>query len=682
VSEASGSAYLAWNDALAARFFSPEVDGRPVRLFVTEEVVEEVGRSLGSGLEGFIEAIRDGPPGATRSGHCQRALQVAEGWRVKGFSYPPYLAYLGLFVLAGGHEGAFDPRSYYPRLWELLGENEVGPPPSFDQMWELWEDLEKWSVHDRKGQLGIFDARPVGGKIHIGHPLAQTVLTEAERRALPRIFADAGLDVGSLPSDRELRRALVPQGRRLLRRQTLKALEAGTASQAGALLDLVSNEFLDWDGAVLGEVVGADLRGYVSAALRLCLRLDRVSGRARASVRCRSKRQLPDDGLVLTSPAIAEPLTCGTFLPGWSHALVNSVTGTDFEPPPSAWRSGLVLSTIPARWTLRLRPAGVRLFVKGDTDQLPDLVEVRHLPRGTTFYLAFLETVWPILKSWIETDCEGWQRVDVTHGIPAGWIFGSILQAHTDRGLRKIDGELGFPDRRSLRLVGGVHAAAGNVFFDFAPPQVVLDGAAPGDTVTCNQQVLDGGAATPRTYDLPSKLPLDTRVGIEARNGEAVMTRRSLYLVTGSPWRLDEPLAGFDGFGQQVAAGDGIAGAAVPKTEAEPFACDLLRTPGLGSAAPRIYFVGRCPGQIASWPTEAIPIWEPVWAIPFWRRGRAVYCGNSLSSATPLPREPGGQVNAKIRHQVIWLWRARIMPPREPALRALWKQYTEAARDA
>jgi hypothetical protein len=81
----SDSAYLAWNDALAARFFCPEAAGQAVHLFVTDEVVREAGRSSGGGLEEFVAAVADDTPGATRAGHCQRALQVAEGWRNRGF---------------------------------------------------------------------------------------------------------------------------------------------------------------------------------------------------------------------------------------------------------------------------------------------------------------------------------------------------------------------------------------------------------------------------------------------------------------------------------------------------------------------------------------------------------------------------------------------------------------------
>ena len=92
-------------------------------------------------------------------------------------------------------------------------------------MIDLWDDLEQWSVHDRTGELGVFQARIVGGKIHIGLPLAQTILTETERGDLPRMFADAKLDPGRLASTRELRRALEVHGRDYLRPLTMRALE-------------------------------------------------------------------------------------------------------------------------------------------------------------------------------------------------------------------------------------------------------------------------------------------------------------------------------------------------------------------------------------------------------------------------------------------------------------------------
>ena len=130
MTEIQGSAYLVWNNALAARFFNSEMAETPVYLLVTEDVVREVGRPFGRDYEDYLASVRAGPPGLAQWGHCQRALHVAEGWRERGLQFPPYIGYLCLFVLAGGLEGDFDPRSYYPRVWELLGEPQEGTPPS------------------------------------------------------------------------------------------------------------------------------------------------------------------------------------------------------------------------------------------------------------------------------------------------------------------------------------------------------------------------------------------------------------------------------------------------------------------------------------------------------------------------------------------------------------------------
>jgi len=586
VSEPTGTDYLAWNDALARHFFSPEVAGRPVYLFVTDDVLSQVGRVFGGGPEDFLQAIRAGPAGATRATHCQRARQIGAGWRAKNFQYPPYLAYLGLFVLAGGHEGNFDPRSYYPRLWELLGEQGAGTPPSFEHMWELWEDLESWSVRDRQGGLGIFVARALGGKIHIGLPLAQTVLTEAERRALPTIFVQAGLEAGTLPSDRELRRALV-QGRPLLRRQTVRSLE-GSGGFSDALFDVVSEEFLNWDGEVPSMSASRQSSREVSGGLRICLSVDKVSKQARATVRCWSRREFPDDGLLLTLPTIAEPLTCTAFLPGWSHALVTTPEGAEFAPSPAAWTAGLTLTSAAPPWTMRLRPARVRAFVEGRSEQLPGLVEVPELSRDVPFYLAFPESAWPTLEPWIDADCDGWTQLELTSGIPAGWMFGSVRNARTDTGLRAVDERLGFPDRRALRLVGGVRAGPGIAFFDFAPPHLVLDGSAPGDIVACDDCELSEDQVSPHTYSLPDGLAADTRIGLEVRNGSDTVVKRSLYLLSGFPWRLEEPVAIVDEYGQpQASTGPTtITGATVQAAEHAPFVADLLRTPGLGTRNP------------------------------------------------------------------------------------------------
>jgi hypothetical protein len=675
------SPYLAWNNALAGRFFRPEAAGQPVYLFVTQDVIEEVGVSLGGGVTDFIAAVQAGPPGTTRLGLCQRALQVADRWHSRDSTYPPYLAYLGLFVLAGGHDGDFDPRSYYPRLWELLGEPDMGTPPSFERMLELWDDLEHWSVRDRRGELGIFEAKTIGGKVHIGLPLAQTVLTEADRRALPRVFANAGFDPDSPPSDRELQRALTIDGRQSLRPRTIKALEGGASSFIAALLDVVSNEFLEWDGNVPPPAAEPETRPQIVAALRLCLSLDRVAGTARVAFRCRSRKPLPDDGLVFLAPGTHWRLSCTESIPGWSSPLAREDTAEEYIPPGGVWNSGLVLATEGGGWTLRARAGRLRVFLDGAAEALPGLIEVPQLPHGRPFYLAYPESAWPRLLGWVESDCRGFKPIPLTSGLPPGWALASIQEATTDAGARAVDPQICFPDRRSLRLIGGIRAAPGNTFFAFAPPHLMLDGAEPGDTVLCNGQQLREMPSSPGIYEIPHGGVIDSRLGLEVRNRDDVVRRLSLYLVSGAAWRLDTPLASFDRTGCQTKGGSGISGASVPDLTAGALSQDVFRTPGLNPRAQRIYFIGRGPGQIAAWPAESLPEWEPVWAVPFARRGQAVYCGGSLAASGPLGGDRAERRRIELWKRILWRWRAHVTPPREKPLKALWRRYREAARD-
>jgi hypothetical protein len=622
VTEAVTSRYLAWNNALLSHFFRPDVAGQPVYLFVTEELINEVGRPLGAGVSDFIQAVRAGPRDAARSGHCQRALQLASGWRTRDLIGPPYIAYLALFVLADGHEGDFAPHAYYPRLWELLGEPTSGQPPSFDRMVELWDDLERWSVHDQRGALGVFEARVVGGWVHVGLPMAQTILTEAERRALPRIFADAGLEPGTPPSNRELQRALTVFGRSWLRPRTLSPLNLGTGSFVEAVLDLVSDDFQDWNGEVPDGSGKVSSRRQLNAGLRLCLTVDRVAGRVRAQLRCRSWTEFPDRDLSVTSAGNLSNLTCSEYAAGWSTALFDADAGAQFEPPRAAWTAGLSMTDEAAGWRLRLRPAKIRAFVSGSDEALPGLVEVHDLPRGRPFYLAFPLAAWPSLQTWLQDECDGWRQLDISTGLPSGWALGEVAAASSDRGCRAVDPNLGFPDRLSIRFVGGVRAAPGNSYLAVAPPTLVLDGATTGDVVYCDGEPLGTETPSASTYLLPANAPTDRRISIEVRRGETVVRRSSVYLLSGFSWRLEDPIVSIDRFGRHAVEGPGVAGAGVPWEPAESFAPDLLRTPGLSPRATRVYFVGRTPAEIACWPRDPLPEWAPVWAIPIGARAR------------------------------------------------------------
>src|SRR5947207_734590 len=143
--------YLDWNDQLAARFFTPESRDSRVYLFVTNDVIREVGRPAKVAVADFVAAVKRGPNWVSGGNICARAEQCLEGWRKRKLPYPPYVGYLSFFVLAAGIRGDFAKHAYYPRLRQLLGEAPTaGTYPGFSKMRHLWDDLENWTQVDRR----------------------------------------------------------------------------------------------------------------------------------------------------------------------------------------------------------------------------------------------------------------------------------------------------------------------------------------------------------------------------------------------------------------------------------------------------------------------------------------------------------------------------------------------------
>jgi hypothetical protein len=99
--------YLEWNTRIARHFFCPENAGRKIYLFVTKELIEELGQPADAGFSDFVVSLKIGPPWGRPAGLCQHALQAKHEWRQCSLQpdYPPYVAYLALFVIAAGLEG-------------------------------------------------------------------------------------------------------------------------------------------------------------------------------------------------------------------------------------------------------------------------------------------------------------------------------------------------------------------------------------------------------------------------------------------------------------------------------------------------------------------------------------------------------------------------------------------------
>ena len=684
--------YQLWNDALARRFFNPDQAGRNVRLYVTRNLIDEMQTAMPDAGT-FRMAVVGSPLSPHRDGVCQRALQAFENWRDrrnKGWEFPPYIGYLSLFVLASDIDGDYSPNAYYPRLWELLtDECRSGRVPSFDRMHLLWQDLETWTMDDLNGELGLFQARSVGGYVHVGYPICQSLLVEQERRDLPLIFYNAELDPATQHSPDELARALRrPFARQFLRAKTNRLVE--NPQDAGdlynAMLEAVAGELAEWDGSSPSPGQTGDNLSPTFLGLRICIDLDRVAGIARVSLRCKlnqRRRDFPEDGLTIEGG-----LEAAEAWNGWSSPVKNSTSGEVLDASNLDWRNGTTMRTVNHGWRLKLQAREVRIFTSGLAEGLSGLIETHLLPQGQQFYLSYPTSIWPRLEHWATTQCRGFQEINIVRGFPEGWRLAEFQEALTDEHIWKEIAGLSFSRETRLQLIGGIRSERGNTFFDFAPPSVALSGGSASTTVYCNGQPLlpkNNGV-----FELPDNLPKESRIRLAVRQGQSLLDSLSLFLSGDFSVARREPEYFLDSSGASIPCETSeftISGALVKGLASQTAitTAELIEDLVHEMGGKQGYLIGQQPGQIAMWPSELFPTgWMPAWIIK--KSGKklaAVFVNEILASTTAASNPTPTPSRRRVQDwkKVLWHWRRRIAPPTSLAQRTSWQHLQEVARN-
>lgn len=681
--------YSEWNDIIAQHFFNPEMAGRNVYLYVTEDLINSLGISKGVSCQDFIQTVKNA---IGLSSICKQALRSMQNpvWRYQRQGYPPYIGYLALFVLAAGTEGDFSCKAYYPRLRELLGEEPTSRQyPDFDEMQTLWKDLEKWANVDKSGEWGIFNVNNTGRLVHVGIPITQTLLTESELKALPVIFAEAGLEPISLPSERYIASLLVRYGHHYLRRRTLRLLEETNEDDElrHALIERIVDELRTWDGTaeVPSEArISSEGRTQVYGILRLSCKLDSIAKRATFTLRCTTKHEFPEDGLILNFNN--DSCSCDEHGNGWSSPIRWELNGRNIDASQLDWRQGLRMESIDKKWCFKLPESPILIFAEGKSMGLAGLVEVGRVIKGSPFYLVAHQECCTLLEKWGASSCEGFEKLHILNGLPRGWQLFKVAVANSDEIVKIRYPILSFATNERLDLEGGIRIDKGNNFFKFAPPKVVLQGGNESVQVYCNDNLLKSSAEG-GIYELPPDISPYTKIEIKARKANEIIKRLSLYLVEDFPLitlesSIKSPQVNTLGNVQTNIDKNspGVTGAWVKKFDCPDFNFNTL-LPIQGNQ--RIIFVGNEPGQVASYPEEALPIdWHPVWAIA---KGslfdRAMFCGTSLKESEPKLSTCKDKNKLGLWKKIFFDNRRRTLPPiGEISRKKLWDKFQKEAK--
>lgn len=686
--EQQSRTYTEWNNILASRFFHPGMDGQPIHISVTAQLIKELGAES---IEQFVHVVKRGPADLVKHdlSLCLKAYHVYEYWlkHRKLYKYPPYFAFLCLFVLAAGIDGDYAAQAYYPRLRALLGEPPTsGTYPSFNLMADLWNDLETWSIKDQRGKLGIFEVRLAGSWVHVGLPIAQVILTEAERKCLSAIFDSAGLDPTSNPSDIQLAWLVRHSDPARCLRNWTKQLLAPTNLQDDAyqvLIGIMRDELAAWDGTVETGAVQDTYRKKTLGSLKVCLYLDKVVLQVRAVFRCNLRNAFPENGIVLRPSQMPQGIVISEEIPGWSQPLRDAEENTVINASDYDWSNVFEIEDSYLGWRLRLPGNSVRVFFTGSSEGLPGLVESQQLPRKKQVYIAIHDSATPALEKWGASGCRGFRDLKIKSGLPPNWRLYTAEEVLSDELIRNEYHNLSFTNLVRFTYAGGVRAPYGNTYLSICPPRIKVEGMTGDEQVYCDDILLNPYGDS-NLYDLPPDLPLDTRILLSVKRGNSEVAQRSLYITDDFETPHPNSRVLFDRFDDLLLSpsGDlsGVNGAYSKGIDVPKY--HFLSNPQ-AFMSNEVIFIGAQKGQIIDWPREALDDdWLPVWAIPVNRaNGKAVFCGRGMIDPNLSESLNVRPKDVKYWAEVLWHWRKRITPPRDTELFRLWTRYQKAARD-
>jgi hypothetical protein len=444
--------YESWNSALAERYFSRSEAGKPVYLSVDDDALDELRAAVvgdGPAADSLAAAVRATLRGgdAIFVNHLVRRTE----WRRSGAQGPPpYLALLALCVLAASRM-ARDPvkgiegKAYYPQLNPLLNRPQFdGIPPGFEQVDDLWKDLCRWLDDDVSGARGTSTATTHHFFRHIGWPISQCLLREADRRRLTEFFKAVGLEPHTEIEPAQLWTLLRNWARDGcgLSDQSLRFIRSARPEIADQIAQIVKREFDVWEGELL-DAQGRR-RGDIALVVEIAQGGRRITARlvprrpegfperSRWRLTNGSELEIPMAGQDWYQPLGLEPtraiLTGGISLSTDGFALA-------YDPSPVVpLRASLGVGA----WASVRQATAIEEHCVLTTDAL--------LPRVREFLRRYAES--------------GWRVLDRTGNLPGGWRL--VERVRITREVPEIEDELRRLAPRlhtATRLAGGLQLA-------------------------------------------------------------------------------------------------------------------------------------------------------------------------------------------------------------------------------
>jgi hypothetical protein len=195
--------YADWAKALKEHFFRPENAGRPITLFVDDDLIAMLhGGDLTTAVTNFIDEVRHRLVEPMVGRPFDEIYRQAHEWRRRWpiDSPSPAMPLLAATVLAASRMARDDvrgisPSNYYVHFCDIFGRPKTQQLQTAygEAIPHLWEDLREWIDTIMAGKYGHSTITRHPDWTRIGYALSQALFRQSDRDKLPDFFRWMGI---------------------------------------------------------------------------------------------------------------------------------------------------------------------------------------------------------------------------------------------------------------------------------------------------------------------------------------------------------------------------------------------------------------------------------------------------------------------------------------------------------
>ncbi|MBO9533547.1 MAG: hypothetical protein J7513_11305 [Solirubrobacteraceae bacterium] len=476
--------YDQWNAAISDEFFSGRYGGRPVYLDLEDAALLRIADAAGEGADDPQAALIDAV-GATLALRERASIfgahrrRLAEWSRAGRQGPPPVIGVLALLSLVAEQMAAdeeFRASNYYGRFLRTLGYSAEDSNLRQkvvrcfgEETHVLWAALNGWLAED-PGTRGVATAFAFDYRVHVGLPMSQALVREADREALTDLFTEFRLSPGQRLERVDMLRLL---------QKWLPVASVSSALRAFCQNDEALQRVADVACIELASWTGASAATRRSSGRLALVATFRKKPRPRLSLGLCAR--VGDSGVrELTLTAAAGPGARGALghaqgrlllaeaeQEGWADVV--NVADISF---PRALATVLALQG--GAVTVRRQPR--RLVVLVFDEERRRFVETDRVRLGDQYLLLASDSLVPLLDAaLIEAARPGWikhSEGSVT-GVPAGWTFYNRVEIVSITTAKHLDLAALVPVAwTQLSLSGGLALPGRGQWLVQAPPQL------------------------------------------------------------------------------------------------------------------------------------------------------------------------------------------------------------------